>query len=173
MRFTQKNHPEFLKRLIFILEKGTFFFAQLCPVVARTWCPLRSERFFLGPKSRFLAEKIQILPYDPNFGQQPVCSPRRDRSFPTLGAIFRLSVPELRSFCQKVLPLPTVRAPLPVTAQTFKNNWRLELNSCRWLSKTTQLSGLFAFSNFQPTLAIEGLLREAAFMICQGKRWYF
>ena len=31
------------------LGKGYFFFAQLCPVVARTWCPLRSV-CFLGPK---------------------------------------------------------------------------------------------------------------------------
>ena len=64
MRFTQKNHPEFLKRLISILEKGTFCFIQLFSVVARTWCPLRSERFFLGPKSRF-------WPKDPTFAIQP------------------------------------------------------------------------------------------------------
>ena len=35
---------------------------------------------------------------DPNFGQQPVFSPRRDRSFPTLRAIFRLFVTELWPF---------------------------------------------------------------------------
>ena len=28
---------KFLKSLMFILEKGTFFFEQLSPVVARTW----------------------------------------------------------------------------------------------------------------------------------------
>ena len=33
------KHPKFAKRLIFIQEKGTFFFAQLCPVVVSTWCP--------------------------------------------------------------------------------------------------------------------------------------
>ena len=30
---SQKKHPKFAKRLIFIWEKGTFWFAQLCPVV--------------------------------------------------------------------------------------------------------------------------------------------
>ena len=35
--FYQKKHPKFLKRLIFILERGTFFFEQPLPVVARTW----------------------------------------------------------------------------------------------------------------------------------------
>ena len=81
---SQKKHPKFLKRLIFILEKGTFFFfEQLSRFVARTWLELRSEFF---------------LPYDPNFGQQPICSPGRDRSFPTVGAIFRLFVPELWLF---------------------------------------------------------------------------
>ena len=49
--FFNKEHPKSAKRLIFIWGKGTFFFAQLCRVVARTWCPVRSERF--GPKSVF------------------------------------------------------------------------------------------------------------------------
>ena len=37
MGFNPKNHPKFLKRLIFIWEKPTFFFEKLFPVVARTW----------------------------------------------------------------------------------------------------------------------------------------
>ena len=48
---SQKS-PKFPKRLISILEKGTFF-VQLFPVLARTWLDLRSESFFLGQKSRF------------------------------------------------------------------------------------------------------------------------
>ena len=37
MRFSPpKKHPKFAKRLIFILEDGTFLFAQLFLVVART-----------------------------------------------------------------------------------------------------------------------------------------
>ena len=57
IHFFPKKHPKTTKRLIFIWENGTFFFAQLCPVVARTWFRLRSESFFLGPKIRILAQK--------------------------------------------------------------------------------------------------------------------
>ena len=35
--FRYSNHPKLSKRLIFIWEKGTFSFWQLCPVVAGTW----------------------------------------------------------------------------------------------------------------------------------------
>ena len=48
IRFSPKNHPKKDKRLLFIWEKGTFSFAQLCPVVARTWLELESEFFFFG-----------------------------------------------------------------------------------------------------------------------------
>ena len=68
--------------------------------MVRTWLESRSERLFLGPKSRFLAGKLRFLPYDPYFGQRPVCSPRRDRSFPTMGAFFRLSVQQEWTFTQ-------------------------------------------------------------------------
>ena len=47
----------FGKRLIFILEKGTFFFAQLS-VVARTWLELTGG-FFWGPKSLFWPEFVK------------------------------------------------------------------------------------------------------------------
>ena len=43
--------------VIIIWAKATFFFEQLFPVVARTWWALRSDSFFLGPKSRFLVQK--------------------------------------------------------------------------------------------------------------------
>ena len=91
--FLAKMHfnPIFLKRLISILEKGTFFFEQLFPVMARTWLESGSVCLFLGPQ-------IQFLLYVPNFGQRLVRSLQRDRSFPTLGAIFRLFVPELWPF---------------------------------------------------------------------------
>ena len=46
--FNPKNHPKFLKRLIFIWEKATFSFEQLLLVVAQTWLKLRTV-FFLGP----------------------------------------------------------------------------------------------------------------------------
>ena len=67
-------------QFVAIWEKVTFFIERLFPVVARTWLEYRSVCFFFGQKSRF-------LPYDPNFGQQPVHSPQRDFSFPTLGSL--------------------------------------------------------------------------------------
>ena len=45
IRFSPKNHPKKDKRLLFIWGKGTFSFAQLCPVVARTWLELKSVCF--------------------------------------------------------------------------------------------------------------------------------
>ena len=49
---------KFLKSLMFILEKGTFFFEQLFPVVARTWLELS----FFCQESRFLDQKSDFLP---------------------------------------------------------------------------------------------------------------
>ena len=66
-----KKHPEFPKKLIFILEKGTFCFEKLFP--ARTRLEWRSALFF-GPKISVLGQRIQFLPYDPKFGQRPVGS---------------------------------------------------------------------------------------------------
>ena len=110
-----KKSPKMTFPPLIIWAKALFFFEQLCPVVARTWLGLKSERLFLGPKSRFLAKN---LPYHPNFGQRLVCSPRRDRSFPTLGTTFPSRVTAVfvkkkknnRLTRQKVFPLPTVRA---------------------------------------------------------------
>jgi len=47
--------------LIFILEKSTFFFEQLFPIVARTWLEYRSIEVFLSPKPLFLAKKNPIF----------------------------------------------------------------------------------------------------------------
>ena len=46
---------------------------------------------------------------------------------------------------------------IDTTKQTY-NNWRLELNLDRWLSKTTQLSDLFRLFKF----STKGLFSEAA-----------
>ena len=59
MGFNPKNHPKFLKKLIFIWEKATFFFEQLFLVVARAWLGSRSG-IFLGPKAWFLAKKSNL-----------------------------------------------------------------------------------------------------------------
>ena len=64
IHFFPKKHPKTAKRLIFIWEKGTFFFAQLCPVVARTWFRLRSESFFW-------AQKFGFWPKNPFFSIRP------------------------------------------------------------------------------------------------------
>ena len=37
IRFFPTKHPKLAESVIFIGEKGTFSFPQLCPVVARTW----------------------------------------------------------------------------------------------------------------------------------------
>ena len=79
---------------MFIWEKATFFFEQLFPVVAGTWLVPKSDRFF-GPETWVFGPNIRYLPYDPNFGQRPVCSPWRDRSFSTFGAIFLLPFPSV------------------------------------------------------------------------------
>ena len=59
--FFPKKKSKFAKRLVFILEKGTFLFAQLFPVVARTWLEPRSALLF-GPENSNLGPKIRLLP---------------------------------------------------------------------------------------------------------------
>ena len=106
----------FLKRLIFISEKATFFFGKFFPVVSRTWLELRSE--FFWARNLGFRPKNPFLPYDPNFGQRPIFSPLRKGSFHTLGTVLRLFVPELRQLPKKkldgrdkkIFSLPTVRA---------------------------------------------------------------
>ena len=116
MHFYVWSKSLFLAHSLFIPQKTpTFFFAQLSPVVARTWFASWSERFFFGPKSRFLIQESNFCNTTPILVKRPVCSPWRDGSFPTLGSIFLLFVSELcrektRSTCQKVFPLPTVGA---------------------------------------------------------------
>ena len=73
MHFNPKKHLKFLKRQIFIWEKGTFFFELLFPVVARTWLGLKSDSLFLGPKFRCLVQKSKIRE-DHRFFLGPVCS---------------------------------------------------------------------------------------------------
>ena len=44
-----------------IWKKVTFFFAQLCPVVARPWFRCKRERFLGGPKIRISAWKSDFV----------------------------------------------------------------------------------------------------------------
>ena len=96
----------------------TCFFAQLCPVVARTWLESRSVHFFLAPKIRNSARK-SVFSYGNLFFRtatwvaQVVTQILRptdlvyDFSFPSY-ARFREGT---RPMPQKVFPHPTVRAP--------------------------------------------------------------
>ena len=114
--FWLKMHfnPKFLKRL----KRQLFSVDNFFPVVAGTWLGERRV-FFLGPEISVFGRKIQFLPHDPNFGQPTVCSPWRDRSFPTSGAIFDFLFPSYSRFRkkkkkrlarQKVFPLLTLSA---------------------------------------------------------------
>ena len=66
-----KKSLESANRLISNWEKGTFLFAQHFPVVARTWCPLRSESF----STRFSAQKSVFCHMTL---KRPFCGPRRN-----------------------------------------------------------------------------------------------
>ena len=67
MGFNQKNHPKFLKRLIFIWEN--FFFEQLFPVVARTWLGSKSVCFFWAQNLGF-GSKNPFFAIQPKFSAQ-------------------------------------------------------------------------------------------------------
>ena len=83
-----------------------------------SWSWLKHGIFF-GPQNSKFGPKICFLPYDPRFGQRPVCSPRKDCPFCTLGSILGLSFSSYARWAftvywpmsQKVFPHPTVRAP--------------------------------------------------------------
>ena len=61
-----KKSPKMTFSPLIIWAKATFFFEQLFPVVARTWLESKSERLFLGPKSRFLVQK-SVFAVQPQF----------------------------------------------------------------------------------------------------------
>ena len=118
--FFSKQLPKFAKRLIFIGEKGIFFFWQLCPVVARTWLRLKSD-FFLGPKNPDFDLKIHFFSV---FCQRGVRNPWHWFCFETFGSIVRLFVSEFRPFswgepgrrAENSSPTPLWGHRLPVTA---------------------------------------------------------
>ena len=118
---------------------ATFFFGQLFPAVARTWCPLRSGFFWarnLGfwPKKsdffhttpilandRFVALRVTVhfLPWDRFF------------DFPFLSySCFRKKI---RLTCQKVFPLPTVRAPSASNSPSALSAQALRASRMGWI----------------------------------------
>ena len=135
--------------------------------------PFPSYRSFFGAHPcfwPFWAIPQSLLDYF----QQPVCSPRRYCSFPTLGAIFRLFIPELWPFLQKKLgrrvkkssPSPLWGLSLPVTALALstqalrfvrglvKAQSVFFFKKSLWLSRPPALNGkCHIFPFFEPPLS--------------------
>ena len=99
MGFNPKKHPKFLKRLIFIWEKASFFFEQLFPVVVRTW--LESRGFFLGPKSRLLAKKSNFCHTTSILVIGTFVALRETVHFPPWERFFDFSFWSYSRFCKK------------------------------------------------------------------------
>ena len=95
-----KKTPEICKRTNIYLGKRYFFICTTLPGRRQNMVSKEVNAFFWAKKLGF-RPKIRFFPYDPNFGRWPICSPRSDGSFPTLGTLFRLSVPELQLFPKK------------------------------------------------------------------------
>ena len=97
-----KKHPKFAKRLIFILEKGTFFFEQLFPVVARTWLELKSECLFLGPKFQFLVQKSDFCHMTPILVDDPFLALGMTVNFPPWKPFFDFPFRSYSCFRKKI-----------------------------------------------------------------------
>ena len=111
MGFNPKNHPKFLKRLIFIWEKATFSFEHFFLGVARTWCFLRSESFFWGPKSRFLAKKSDFCNTTPILINDPFLALGVMVHFPPWDRFFDFPFQSYSSFHKKNLVDPSKSLP--------------------------------------------------------------
>ena len=105
------------------LGKGYFFFAQLCPVVARTWFRLRSESFFLGPKIRILAQKSVFFYKTLDFVNGPFVDLAETIDLVPSDWFFDFWFPRKGPFCKKngwrtkkSSPTPLWGHCLPVTA---------------------------------------------------------
>ena len=123
IRFSLYKHPPNGSSLLIIWEKATFFFWQLFPVVAGTWSEVRSGLFFLAQNFRFSARKSVFWYGTAIFVNGPfvalvvavILAPSEaffDFLFPSYGR-FREGTRPTR---QKVLPHPTMRHCLTVTA---------------------------------------------------------
>ena len=104
--------------VMIIWAKATFFFEQLFPVVTRTWLELRSERFFLGPKSRFWAKKSDFCHMTPILVSGRFVALGEAVHFPPWERFSDFPFQSYSSFrkktrlkAQKVFPLLTVGAP--------------------------------------------------------------
>ena len=96
-----------------INPKATFFFEQLFPVVARTWLELRSESFFLGPKSWFLVQKSDFCHTTPILVNDPFLALGMTVNFPPWDRFFDFPFRSYSSFCKKNLVDPSKSLPPP------------------------------------------------------------
>ena len=87
MRFIPKKHPKFVKGLIFILEKGTFFFAQLFSGHGRNVVSSKKRILFSGPDISVFGPKIRFLPFGPFVALGDTVH------FPSWGQFFDFSFP--------------------------------------------------------------------------------
>ena len=104
--------------VIIIWAKATFFFEQLFPVVARTWLESKSERLFLGPKSRFLVQKSNFCHMTPILVNDPFLALGMTVNFPPWERFFDFLIRSYSCFRkkiwltpQKVFPPPTLGVP--------------------------------------------------------------
>ena len=100
MRFIPKKYPKLLQRLIFILEKGTFF---LTTFSGRGQNMIRVKKcfFFLGSKSRFLAQKNDFCHTTPILDNGPFVALREMLHFPPWGRFFDFLFPSYGRLCKK------------------------------------------------------------------------
>ena len=88
---------------------GTFFFAKVCPAVARTWCPNRSESFFWVQKFGF-RPKIPFFCYrTPDFVNDPLVALGETADLPPSNRFFDFSFPSYVRFRKKNKKRPTRR----------------------------------------------------------------
>ena len=121
--FRYSNHPKLSKRLIFIWEKATFSFWQLCTGLAGTWLESKSVCFFLAQKSGFWPEN-PFFDMGPRFlSRRRLCAsalaPFRHWARPIWSFRFRVTAvfvwgPVRRA--KKSYPTPLWGHRLPVTA---------------------------------------------------------
>ena len=102
MHLNPKKHPQFLKILIFIWEKATFFFEQLFPVVARTWLGYKSGSLFFGPKFWFLAQKSDFCHTTPILVNDPFLALGMKVNFPPWKPFFDFPFRSYSCFRKKI-----------------------------------------------------------------------
>ena len=81
------------------------------------------------------AKKSVFMPCEPKLCQRPVCSPRRDGSFPNLGSIFQLFVSELWPYCVKKT-WPTRQKSLPSPLHCGAPSASNSLSALSWIRVT-------------------------------------